>query len=142
MGRRGVGEDNQTNTLQKPLGHRKCTVEEGFFHVREPQSPLTVGLVLFQALASGDSFAPVLTAELHTVGVRTIRSRCERTVAVHQWCVLLPAAGPTSLTGCRRSWAEGGNSQPALCGLVTTVAPSETRNQHVLTSAPLGPVEQ
>lgn len=32
--------------------------------------------------------------------------------------------------------------QPVLCGLVTTVAPSETRNQHVLTSAPLGPVEQ
>lgn len=32
--------------------------------------------------------------------------------------------------------------QPALCGLVTTVAPSEPRNQHVLTSAPSGPVEQ
>lgn len=32
--------------------------------------------------------------------------------------------------------------QPVLCGLVTTVTPSEIRNQHVLTSACLGPVEQ
>ena len=91
-------------------------MEEGFFHVWEPQSHLTAGLVLFQALASGDSFAPVLTAGLHTVGLCTIWSRCERTVAAHQWCVSSPAVGPTSLTGCRRGRAEGGNSTAA-CSL-------------------------
>ena len=32
--------------------------------------------------------------------------------------------------------------QPAVCGLVTTVAPLETRNHHMLTSAPSGSVEQ
>lgn len=38
------------------------------------------------------------------------------TVAAHRWCVLFPAVGPTSLTGCRRGRAEGGNSTAA-CSL-------------------------
>lgn len=62
-----------------------------------------------------DLSGPRITEKLHTVGECTIWSHRESTVSVHQRCVLFPAVGPRSLTGCRRGWAEGGNSSPACC---------------------------
>lgn len=120
VGSKGAGEDNQTNSTQKPLGHGKG---HSAMKAGRKVSSMSVNLRVIRQAAlffsepwlTRDFFVPMLTAELPTVGVCTIWSHCECTVAVHQWCVLFPAAGLTSLTGCRRGWVEGGNSTPTCC---------------------------
>lgn len=99
----------------------------GFFHIREPQSHPTVLLVLFQAPAGQ---RPWLRASCRVHHLKPPWG----TLAVHQQCVPFPAA-PRS----HRQDAEAGLQvetapQPAARRLLTTAAPSETRNQHVLTS--------
>lgn len=147
VGGKGVGEVNQTN-------HAKVTWPQeiyGTVKAGRKVSSTSVNLRVTQQLAllvskrqlARDPFDPRLRTKLHTVGEHTFRSLCNTLLQfTNGTCYFLQQAQDRWQDVTKVGLQVETAHQAAVCGLITTVTPFETRNQHVLTSAPPEPAEQ